>query len=58
MGVAEVAVGAKHALHGAADRHAALHLRERLGLVLPVDLDVAHGALLFVVECSGQRGWI
>ena len=34
------------------------HVRERLGLVLPVDLDVAHGALLFVLECSGQRGWI
>ena len=58
MGVAEVAVGAQYAFHCAADRHAALHLRERLGLVLPVDLDVAHGALLFVLECSGQRGWI
>ena len=42
MGVAEVAVGAQNALHGAADRHAALHLRERLGLMLAVDLDVAH----------------
>ena len=42
VGVAEVAVGAQNAFHRAADRHAALHLRERLGLVLPVDLDVAH----------------
>ena len=50
VGVAEVAVRAKHALHGAADRHAALHLRERLGFVLPVDLNVAHGALLFVLR--------
>ena len=58
MGVAEVAVGAQHTLYGAADRHAALHLRECLGLVLPVDLDVAHGALLFFFECSDQRGWI
>src|SRR5262245_50137338 len=58
VGVAEVAVGAQHTLHGAADRHAALHLGERLGLVLPVDLDVAHGALLFLFECNGQRGWI
>ena len=57
MGVAEVAVGTQHALHGAADRHAALHLRERLGLVLSVDLDVAHGALLSL-SSSGQRGWI
>ena len=51
VGVAEVAVGAQHTLHGAA----ALHLGERLGFLLPVDLD---GALLFVLECSGQRGWI
>jgi hypothetical protein len=50
MRVAEVAIGAQHALHGAADRHAALHLRERLGLVLPVDLDVAHEALLFLLR--------
>jgi hypothetical protein len=46
MRVAEVAVGAQNAFHGAADRHAALHLRERLGLVLTVDFDVAHEALL------------
>ena len=50
MRVAQMAIGAQNALHGAADRHAALHLRERLGLVLPVDLDVAHEALLFVLR--------
>ena len=58
VGVAEVAVSAQDAFHRAADRHAALHLRERLGLVFTVDLDVAHDVLLFVFECNGQRGWI
>ena len=58
VGIAEMAVGAQNALDRAADGHAALHLRERLGLMLAVNLDVAHDALLFAVECSGQRGWI
>jgi hypothetical protein len=58
VGVAKVAVGAQDAFQRATDRHAALHLRERLGLVFTVDLDVAHDVLLFVFECNGQRGWI
>jgi hypothetical protein len=57
VSVTNVAVGAQNALDRAADGHATLHLCERLGLMLAVNLDVAHDAsclqLSVVVSVGG-----
>jgi hypothetical protein len=45
MRIAEMAVGAEHAGDSAADLHAALHLRDRLGVVLAVNLHAGHDGL-------------
>ena len=44
--VAEVAVGAQHAAHHAADAHAAPHLLDGALVVLAEDLQVGHDTLL------------
>jgi hypothetical protein len=46
MRVAEMPIGAEHAGDCAANGHAALHLRDSLGVVLAENFHVGHDALL------------